>query len=73
MKVTGGVVNGIRIKFLLQEPAYVLSSNPKAKTLEEGDECTKEQSRNNSLKVMNMVEKEWDQMDTQLAKYGQNS
>jgi hypothetical protein len=36
---------------------YIPSSNPKAKTLQEGDEHTNQQCRNNSLKVMNSTEK----------------
>jgi hypothetical protein len=42
----------------LQESAYVPSSNPKAKTLQEGDEHTNQQRRNDLLNVMNAVEKE---------------
>jgi hypothetical protein len=33
---------------------------PKAKTLQESDEHTKKQHRNDPLKVMNAAEKEWD-------------
>jgi hypothetical protein len=33
---------------------------PKAKTLQEGDEHTNQQDRNDPLKVMNAAEKEWD-------------
>jgi hypothetical protein len=69
----GGGVNGSLIKILLQELAYVLSSNPKAKTLQEGDEHTNQQHRNDPLKVTNVEEKECDQLNTQLAKYCQNS
>ncbi len=61
------------IKILMQELAYVPSSNPKAKTLQEGDEHTNQQHRNYPLKVMNTAEKELDQLDTLLAKYDQNS
>jgi hypothetical protein len=57
----------------MQELAYVPSSNPKAKTLQESDEHTKQQHRNDPLKVINAVEKEWDQLDTWLARYNQNS
>jgi hypothetical protein len=57
----------------MQELAYVLSSNPKAKTLYESDEHTNQQHRNDSLKVINAAEKEWDQLDTRLARYDQNS
>jgi hypothetical protein len=60
-------------QILLQEPAYVPSSNPKAKTIKEGDEHTNQQHINNPLEVMNVAEKEWDQLDTRLVKYGQNS
>jgi hypothetical protein len=42
----------------LQELAYVSSSNPKPKTLEEGDEYTNQQHRNGPLEVMNVAEKE---------------
>jgi hypothetical protein len=57
----------------MQELAYVPSSNPKTKTLQEGDEHTNQQYRNDSLKVMNATEKEWDQLDTRIARYDQNS
>jgi hypothetical protein len=57
----------------MQEMPYVLSSNPKAKTLQEIDEHTNQQHRNDLLKVMNAIEKEWDQLDTRLVKYDQNS
>jgi hypothetical protein len=53
----------------MEELVYVLSSNPKAKTLHESDEHTNQQHRNDSLKVMNAAEKEWDQLDTRLARY----
>jgi hypothetical protein len=54
-------------------PAYVPSLNPKAKTLQECDEHTNQQCRNDPLEDMNAAEKEWHQLDTRLAKYGQNS
>jgi hypothetical protein len=57
----------------MQELAFVPSSNPKAKTLKESDEHTNQQHKNDPLKVMNASEKEWDQLDTQLARYDQNS
>jgi hypothetical protein len=57
----------------MQELAYVPSSNPKAKTLQESNEHTNQQHRNDPLKVMNTAEKEWDQLDTWLARYDQNS
>jgi hypothetical protein len=57
----------------MQELAYVRSSNPKAKTLQKSDEHTNQQHRNDLLKVMNAAEKEWDQLDTWLARYDQNS
>jgi hypothetical protein len=57
----------------MQELAYIPSSNPKAKTLQESDEYTNQQHRNDPLKVMNATEKEWDQLDTQLARYDQYS
>jgi hypothetical protein len=56
----------------LQESAYVPSSIPKAKTLQEGDEHTNQQYRNDPLEVTNAVKKEWDQLDTRLARYYQN-
>jgi hypothetical protein len=40
------------------EPAYVLSSNLKVKTLQEGDEHNNQQRINDSLEVMNAMEKE---------------
>jgi hypothetical protein len=57
----------------MQELAYIPSSNPKAKTQQESDEHINQQHRNDSLKVMNAAEKEWDQLDTRLARYDQNS
>jgi hypothetical protein len=56
----------------MQELAYVPSSNPKVKTLEESDEHTNQQHRNDPLKVINVGEK-WDQLNTRLARYKQNS
>jgi hypothetical protein len=61
------------IKILMQELAYVPSSNPKAKILQESDEHTKQQHINDPLKVVNTAEKEWNQLDTRLARYDQNS
>jgi hypothetical protein len=46
------------IKILKQELTYVPSSNRKAKTLQESDEHTNQQHRNDTLKVMNAAEKE---------------
>jgi hypothetical protein len=57
----------------MQELAYVPSSNPKAKTLHESHEHTNQQHRNDLLKVINTAEKEWDQLDTRLERYDQNS
>jgi hypothetical protein len=34
---------------------------------------TKQHDRNDPHKIMNLEEQEWDQIDTRLAKYGQNS
>jgi hypothetical protein len=61
------------IKILMQELAYVPSSNPIVKTLQESDKHTNQQHSNDPLKIMNAVEKEWDQLDTRLARYDQNS
>jgi hypothetical protein len=41
----------------MQELAYVISSNPKVKTLQESDEHTNQQHKNDTLKVMNAAEK----------------
>jgi hypothetical protein len=60
-------------QIILQEPAYVPSSNPKAKTMQEGNEHTNQQCRNDPLKVTNIAGKEWEQLDTWLAKNDQNS
>jgi hypothetical protein len=57
----------------MQELAHVPSLNPKAKTLQESDEHTNQQHRNDPLKIMNAAKKEWDQLDTRLARYDQNS
>jgi hypothetical protein len=59
-------------QILLQELIYVSSSIPKSKTLQEGDEHTNQQHRNGRLEVMNAAKKEWDQLDTQLARFSQN-
>jgi hypothetical protein len=40
--------------------------------MQEGDKHTNQQYRNDPLEVTNVVEKECDPLDTQLAKYGQN-
>jgi hypothetical protein len=53
----------------MQELAFVRSSNPKAKTLQESDEHINQQHINDPLKVMNAAEKEWDQLNTRLARY----
>jgi hypothetical protein len=42
----------------MQELAYVPSSNPKPKTLQESDEHTNQQNRNDPLRAMNTAEKE---------------
>jgi hypothetical protein len=42
----------------MQELAYVPSSNPEVKTLQESDDHTNQQHRNDPLKIMNMAEKE---------------
>jgi hypothetical protein len=60
-------------QIILQEPAYVPSSNPKAKTMQESNEHTNQQCRNDPLKVTNIAGKEWEQLDTWLAKNDQNS
>jgi hypothetical protein len=57
----------------MQELAYVPRSNYKAKTLHESHEHTNQQHRNDPLKDMNATEKEWDQLDTRLVRYDQNS
>jgi hypothetical protein len=57
----------------LQEPAYIPSLNRKGKTLQEGDEHTNQQCRNDPLEAANTTGKEWDQLETRFAKYGQNS
>jgi hypothetical protein len=49
---------------LLQELAYVPSSSPKAKTLQESDEHTNQYRRNDLFKVTNATEKEWDKLGT---------
>jgi hypothetical protein len=73
-KVTrGGGGEWEPIKILMQELTYVPSSNPKAKTFQESDEHTIQHLRNDPLKVINIAEKEWDQLDIRLARYVQNS
>jgi hypothetical protein len=57
----------------MQEMACVPGSNPKAKTLQESDEHTNQQHRNDPLKVMKTAENKCDQLDTMLARYDQNS
>jgi hypothetical protein len=53
--------------------SFARTSNLKAKTLQEGDEHINQQRRNDPLEVTNATEKEWDQLDTRLAKYSQNN
>jgi hypothetical protein len=48
----------------MQELANAPNSNSKVKTLQESDEHTNQQHRNDPLKVMNAVKKECDQLDT---------
>jgi hypothetical protein len=57
----------------MQKLAYVSRSNPKAKTLQESDEYTNQYRINDSLKVMNIAKKEWDQLNTRLERCDQNS
>jgi hypothetical protein len=56
--VTGGGCESELNQILLQEPAYVSSSNPKAKTQQEGDEHNNQRHRDDPVKVTNAVEKE---------------
>jgi hypothetical protein len=56
----------------LQELVYVPSSILKDKTLQEGDEHTNQQHKNDPLQYTNAAKKEWDQLDTRLERYGQN-
>jgi hypothetical protein len=72
-EATGGGGGWKPNQILLQELTYVSSSNPKATTLQEGDEHTNQQRRNNPLEDTNEKEKELDQLDTRQARYGQNS
>jgi hypothetical protein len=51
-------------QILLQESAYVSSSNLKAKTPQECDEHTNQQRRIYPLKITNAAKKECDQLDT---------
>jgi hypothetical protein len=44
----------------------------KQKNPDKGDEHTNQQCRNDPLEVTNAAEK-WDQLNTRLVKYGQNS
>jgi hypothetical protein len=60
----GGGVNESLINFF---------KNLKIKTLQEGDEQTNQQRRHDSLENTNAAKKEWDQLDTWLTKYNQNS
>jgi hypothetical protein len=57
---------------LLQKPVYVPCSNYKAKTLQECNEHTNQQCRNYPLEDTNTMEKECDQVDTWIVRYGQN-
>jgi hypothetical protein len=47
--------------------------NSKKKPLEESDENTNQQDKNDPHKITKLAEEEWNQTDTRLAKYGQNS
>jgi hypothetical protein len=68
----GGEVEREPNQILLQELTYVPSSIAKAKILQESDEHTNQKYINDPLEVTNTTEKEWDQLDTRLARYGQN-
>jgi hypothetical protein len=68
-----GGVNGSQIKFFCKNRPMSQVQTPKTKTLQECVEHTNQQIRNDTLKVMNVAEKELNQWDTRLAKYGQNS
>jgi hypothetical protein len=39
----------------------------------EGDECTFQQQKNDTIKIMKSVKEEWDQSDLRLANYAQNN
>jgi hypothetical protein len=67
-EATGRGVNGSRIKFFCKN--WHMSQ---VQTLKEGGEHTNQQRTKDPLKVTNAAKKEWDQLDTRLAKYGQNS
>jgi hypothetical protein len=56
-KVIRGGAEWESIKILMQELAYIPSSNPKAKTQQESDEHTNQQHRNDPLQVVNSAEK----------------
>ena len=60
-------------QILSQEPAYVPTSKPQSNFLQEGDENTNQQDGNDPHNVTNAAEKEWNQSDPRLGRYGQNS
>jgi hypothetical protein len=65
-------VNGSRIIFF-QELTYVLNSKLRSTSVLEGDECTFQQQKNDSKKILKPAKEEWDQSNLQLANYAQNS
>jgi hypothetical protein len=56
-----------------QESAYVPNFKPLATSMLEGDECTFQQQKNDTIKIMKSVKEEWDQSDLRLANYAQNN
>jgi hypothetical protein len=62
-------VNKSLIKFFHKKSDYVSCSKP----LKESDESTNQHDRNDPHKVIKSAKKEWDQTNTRLAKYDQNS
>jgi hypothetical protein len=61
------------IKIPLRNLAYILNLKPQSIFLKEGDENTNQWDRNDPHKDMNAAEKEWDQSNPRLGRYGQNS
>jgi hypothetical protein len=65
-------VNQSRIKFFCMNWPMSQVQTSKQKNPDKGDEHTNQQCRNDPLEVTNAAEK-WDQLNTRLVKYGQNS
>jgi hypothetical protein len=66
-------VNGSLIKFFHKKLVDAPCSKSQTKALKESDENTNQQDRNDSHEVTKLAKEKWEQTNTQIVKYGQNS